>query len=77
MEDFCYAGGLPVVLKSLAEHDLLNRDVITVNGQTIWDNVKDAENYNPEVIHAFDEPLVANGGIAVLRGNLSPGGALS
>jgi len=76
MEDFCYAGGLPVVLKSLAEHNLLNRDVITVNGQTIWDNVKDAENYNPEVIHAFDDPLVANGGIAVLRGNLAPGGAI-
>ncbi|MBT6441748.1 MAG: dihydroxy-acid dehydratase [Alphaproteobacteria bacterium] len=76
MEDFCYAGGLPVVLKSLAEHDLLNRDVITVNGQTMWDNVKDAENFNPEVIHAFDDPLVANGGIAVLRGNLAPGGAI-
>jgi len=76
MEDFCYAGGLPVVLKSLAEHNLLNRDVITVNGQTIWDNVKDAENFNPEVIHSFDEPLVANGGIAVLRGNLAPGGAI-
>ncbi|HEU4825229.1 MAG TPA: IlvD/Edd family dehydratase [Dongiaceae bacterium] len=76
MEDFCYAGGLPVVLKALGERGLLNKDVVTINGKTIWDNVKDAKNYNPEVIRAFDKPLTAHGGIAVLRGNLAPDGAI-
>ncbi|MGH6891482.1 MAG: IlvD/Edd family dehydratase [Dongiaceae bacterium] len=76
MEDFCYAGGLPVVLKALGEHGLLNKDVVTVNGKTIWDNVKDAQNYNPEVIRGFDNPLTKSGGIAVLRGNLAPSGAI-
>jgi L-arabonate dehydrase len=76
MEDFCYAGGLPVVLKALGEHGFLNKDVVTVNGKTIWDNVKDAQNYNPEVIRPWDKPLMAHGGIAVLRGNLAPNGAI-
>ncbi|HET6157969.1 MAG TPA: L-arabinonate dehydratase [Dongiaceae bacterium] len=76
MEDFCYAGGLPVVLKSLGEHGLLNKNQMTINGKTIWDNVKDAQNYNQEVIRPFDNPLTAHGGIAVLRGNLAPNGAI-
>jgi dihydroxyacid dehydratase/phosphogluconate dehydratase len=76
MEDFCYAGGLPVVLKALGEHGLLNKHAVTINGKTIWDNVKDAQNYNPEVIRPFDKPLTAHGGIAVLRGNLAPNGAI-
>jgi dihydroxy-acid dehydratase len=76
MEDFCYAGGLPVVMKALAEHGLLNKDVVTVNGKTAWDNVKDAQNYNTEVIRDWDKPLTKSGGIAVLRGNLAPGGAI-
>jgi L-arabonate dehydrase len=76
MEDFCYAGGLPVVLKALGEHGLLNKDVITINGKAIWDNVKDAQNYNTEVVRPFDKPLTPHGGIAVLRGNLAPDGAI-
>ncbi|HEY3145511.1 MAG TPA: dihydroxy-acid dehydratase, partial [Dongiaceae bacterium] len=76
MEDFCYAGGLPVVLKALGEHGLLNKDVPTVNGKTMWENVKDAKNYNAEVIRPWDKPLTSHGGIAVLRGNLAPGGAI-
>src|SRR5690606_17144287 len=48
MEDFCYAGGLPVVMKEIAH--LLHKDLITASGQTVWENVKDAENYNPQVI---------------------------
>jgi dihydroxy-acid dehydratase len=76
MEDFCYAGGLPVVLKALGEHGLLRKDAVTINGRTIWDNVKDAQNYNPEVIRPWDKPLTAHGGIAVLRGNLAPNGAI-
>jgi dihydroxyacid dehydratase/phosphogluconate dehydratase len=76
MEDFCYAGGLPVVMKALGDHGLLNKDALTVNGQTMWENVKGAKNYNEEVIRPFDNPLTKSGGIAVLRGNLVPGGAI-
>jgi L-arabonate dehydrase len=76
MEDFYYAGGLPVVMRSLGEHGLLNHEAMTVNGKTIWENCKDATTWNAEVIRPFDRPLVASGGIAVLRGNLAPCGAV-
>lgn len=76
MEDFCYAGGLPVVIKQLGERGLLHKDVITVNGRTMWENMAEAENYNEKVIRSFDEPLVESGGIAVLRGNLAPNGCI-
>ena len=59
MEDFYYAGGLPAVMRTLGEHGLLNRDAMTVNGQTIWENCQDAPNCNPEVIRPFDRPLAA------------------
>ncbi|MFJ5382544.1 IlvD/Edd family dehydratase [Cupriavidus sp. CER94] len=74
MEDFYYAGGLPAVIRELGP--LLNRDALTVNGNTLWDNCKDAPNWNREVIHAFDAPFKPHAGIAVLRGNLSPDGAV-
>ncbi len=76
MEDFYYAGGVPAVLRRLGEAGKLNRDCLTVNGETIWDNSKDAENYNEDVILPIDKPLLESGGIAVLRGNLSPQGAI-
>ena len=76
MEDFCYAGGLPVVMKTLGEHGLLNKDALTVNGRTMWENVEKAENFNTDVIRPWDKPLTKSGGIAVLRGNLVPGGAI-
>ncbi len=76
MEEFYYAGGLPTVMRALGEHDLLNRDVITVSGKTAWQNVADAPNYNTEVIRDFANALADQGGIAVLRGNLAPLGAV-
>jgi dihydroxy-acid dehydratase len=76
MEDFYYAGGLPAVLRQLGEHGLLERDAVTVNGRTIWDNVREAPCHNPEVIRSFDNALVASGGICILRGNLAPRGAV-
>ncbi len=76
MEEFYYAGGLPTVMRALGEHDLLNRDVMTVSGKTAWQNVVDAPNYNTEVIRDFDNALADQGGIAVLRGNLAPLGAV-
>jgi dihydroxyacid dehydratase/phosphogluconate dehydratase len=76
MEDFYYAGGLPAVIKTLVEHSLLNADALTVTGKSISQNCKDAINWNEEVIRSFDNPLIENGGVAILRGNLAPGGAV-
>jgi len=76
MEDFYYAGGLPAVLRQLGEQGLLHRDALTVNGKTIWENVADAPNYNAEVITSFAQPFKPKAGIAVLKGNLAPDGAV-
>src|SRR5499433_1161645 len=70
MEDFYYAGGLPVVIREIGGS--LHRDALTVNGKTLWQNNKDAENYNAEVITPLARPFKKQGGIAVLRGNLAP-----
>ena len=74
MEDFYYAGGLPAVIREL--DSVIDRSALTVNGNTLWDNCKDAPNWNREVIRAFDEPFKSDAGIAVLRGNLCPDGAV-
>ena len=76
MEEFFYAGGLPVVLKRLGEGGQLHKDALTVSGQTIWDEVKDVVNHNEDVILPLDRALTDHGGIAVLRGNLAPKGAV-
>lgn len=76
MEDFFYAGGVPAVLRELGESDVLNRDAVTANGQSIWNNVAEAPCWNREVIRRFSEPFKANAGIAVLRGNIAPDGAV-
>src|SRR6266850_2317007 len=76
MEDFCYAGGLPAVLRELGENNLLNKEALTVNGKTIWENNKAAPCWNRDVIHTFKSPFKKNAGIKVLRGNLSPNGAI-
>ena len=76
MEDFYYAGGLPVVLRELGEQGLLNKKALTVNGKTIWDNNKKAKCFQREVITPFAKPFKKNTGIAVLRGNLCPDGAI-
>src|SRR5688572_20306798 len=57
MEDFYYAGGLPAVLRELGEQDLLHRDVLTVNGKSMWENVKEAPCWNRNVIFPFKEPF--------------------
>jgi len=76
MEDFYYAGGLPAVLRELGKNDKLHKDALTVNGKSIWQNNKDAPCHNRDVIHTFDKPFKKNTGIAVLRGNLCPDGAI-
>ena len=74
MEDFYYAGGLPAVIEDLG--DLINRDALTVNGKTIGENVAGARCHNREVIKPKENPLTKEGGLAVLRGNLCPNGAV-
>jgi dihydroxy-acid dehydratase len=74
MEDFYYAGGLPVVIKEIGKH--IHKQALTVNGRTIWENVEGAVNYNPAVITPLAKPFKPIGGIAVLRGNLAPKGAV-
>ena len=78
MEEFYYAGGLPAVLRRLGENGLIpNPQALTVNGKSLWENVKNSPIYgDDEVIRAIDTPLVADGGICVLRGNLAPLGAV-
>ncbi|ESW59611.1 MAG: dihydroxy-acid dehydratase [Rhodobacter sp. CACIA14H1] len=76
MEEFFYAGGLPVVLKRLGEAGLLNRDALTVSGQTAWEQVKDVTNHNEDVILPVEKALTQSGGVVVLKGNLAPNGAV-
>jgi dihydroxy-acid dehydratase len=75
MEDFCYAGGLPAVMRELGP--MLHADARTVSGQTVAENVKDAPCWNRDVIHAIGDPFQPAGtGTAVLRGSLAPDGAV-
>ena len=74
MEDFFYAGGLPVVIQEIREY--LHRDALTVNGKSIDENTTGAECYNRDVIAAMDKPLMEESGIAVVRGNLCEDGAV-
>jgi dihydroxy-acid dehydratase len=74
MEDFYYAGGLPAVIRELEPY--LNKSALTVNGKSLWENCKDAPNWNREVIFPLRKPFKKLGGIAVLSGNLCPNGAI-
>ncbi len=74
MEDFYYAGGLPVILRELG--DQIDLDVRTVNGKSHRENIGNAPCYNREVIAAYDDPLIPEAGIAVLKGNLASNGAV-
>jgi L-arabonate dehydrase len=74
MEDFYYAGGLPAVMREIAH--VLDGKARTVNGKTLAENFADAPNWNRDVIKAFGEPFKEKAGIAVLRGNLAPDGAV-
>jgi L-arabonate dehydrase len=75
MEDFYYAGGLPVILKELSNE--LDMEVITVTGKSHADNIKDEGIcYNNEVIAAYNNPIIPEAGIAVLKGNLAINGAV-
>jgi dihydroxy-acid dehydratase len=74
MEDFCYAGGLPAVLKAI--ESTLHLEAVTANGRTLGENIAQAQNHGPDVIRSMAEPFKEKAGIAVLRGNLAPRGAV-
>jgi len=74
MEDFYYAGGMPALIKTLSDH--LHLDAMTVNGQTLGENVATAQVHNSDVIRPLDRPLYAEGALAVLKGNIAPAGAV-
>ncbi|MFE0352774.1 IlvD/Edd family dehydratase [Streptomyces nigra] len=77
MEDFCYAGGLPAVMAELLAGKLLHGSAVTVTGRTVSENTEPAERFGSEVITPLDAPFQPAGtGIAVLRGNLCPDGAV-
>ncbi len=74
MEDLYYAGGLPALMNQMKEH--LHTSSITVNGKTVGENITDTPIYDPNIISSFDEPFKPDSGIAVVRGNLAPQGAV-
>ena len=76
MQDFHEAGGLPVIIRDMCESGLLHADALTVTGKTLAENNATALCRNPDVIHRVAKPFMANSGVAVLRGNLCPDGAV-
>ena len=72
MEDLNEAGGVYAVMNELSKKGLLYEDQITVTGKTVGENIKEVHNLNPEVIRPIDNPYMAQGGIAVLKGNIAP-----
>ncbi len=76
IEDLYFAGGIPALLAELDKKNVINAQAMTVTGKVMSENIKDVENSNPEVIRTIDNPYAATGGLAVLRGNLAPEGAV-
>ena len=76
MEDLERAGGVHAVMKELTKKDLLDTSVLTVTGKTLGENLEGVVNRNPEVIRPIENPYSADGGIAVLKGNLAPEGCV-
>ncbi|MCA0250544.1 MAG: dihydroxy-acid dehydratase [Proteobacteria bacterium] len=74
MEDFFYAGGLPGLLEQIRDH--LHADTLTVTGATLGENIQGAEIYNDDVIRNVQNPIYAEGALAVLKGNLAPDGCV-
>ncbi|MGO8818245.1 MAG: IlvD/Edd family dehydratase [Terriglobia bacterium] len=74
MEDFSYAGGVPAVLKEISP--LLHLEALTASGKTMGENLKGAACFNREIIRPLNEPLLPQGGVVVLNGNLAPLGAV-
>ena len=76
MEDLDAAGGIPAVMKELSRKGFIHLDLPTVTGQTVGANIAGAEIRRSDVIHSCDAPYRPDGGLAILRGNLAPDGAV-
>ncbi len=76
VEDLYLAGGVYAVMNELSKNSLINESCPTVNGKTIGENIKNAENNDPNVIRPIKKPYSKTGGIAVLKGNLAPNGSV-
>ena len=74
MEDFYYAGGVPALLSAISP--LLDLEAKTVTGDSLGASLDGAQSHNPSLIRSLDEPLDAEGGLAVLNGSLAPDGAI-
>jgi dihydroxy-acid dehydratase len=74
MEDFYYAGGMPALLKRIGHH--LDLQVHTVNGRTLGENIAEAQVFHDDVIRPIENPIYAEGALAVLRGNIAPDGVV-
>ena len=74
MEDLYYAGGLPALMNQMKEH--LHTSIVTVNGKTVGENIENTPIYESSIISTFDAPFKPDSGIAVVRGNLAPNGAV-
>ncbi len=76
VEELDEAGGVWAIMNELSKKDLINLDCLTVTGQTVGENIKDAKNLDHNVIRPVEDPFSETGGIAVLRGNLAPDGCV-
>lgn len=76
IEELNEVGGISAVMKEVAKKGLINTNLLTVTGKTIAENIKDAENKDPEIIRPIDNPYSETGGIAALFGNLAPDGSV-
>lgn len=76
IEDLYFAGGIPAVMKELSKNDLLHVECLTVTGKTLKDTIDSVKYVNHEVIRPIENPYHKDGGIAVLKGNIAPHGAV-
>jgi len=74
--DVHYAGGIPAVMKELQSKNIINKDLITVTGKKVGDNIRDAKVLNYEVIRPANDPYLKEGGLVIIFGNLAPDGAV-
>jgi len=76
MEDLDRAGGIPAVMAELNKKKLIDLNLLTVTGLTVKENIHNAKNFDPEVIHPIDSPYSPDGGLSILFGSLAPNGAV-
>ncbi|MDO8987439.1 MAG: dihydroxy-acid dehydratase, partial [Coriobacteriia bacterium] len=76
MQDLYAAGGVPAIMHELDKAGLIERDALTVDGRTMGQIASEARNFNPQMVRTVDDSYASVGGLAVLKGNLAPDGAV-